>query len=190
MMVTLAKEKPTAQTFSEQLKRTFKDRADDARKVYPASSDPEAVRSAGDLASDNFIVHGTWKWLEQQAKAGVPVYRFQFDRQVPIPEARKTQGLTTLGAAHASELEYVYETFDSKKADWQPEDRAVGRTMNAYWANFIKTGNPNGAGLADWPEFGKSRFVMHLDVESRATRDDDRARQEFLESVVAGTGSR
>jgi para-nitrobenzyl esterase len=190
MMVTLAREKPTAQTFSEQLKRTFKDHADDARKVYPASTDPEAVRSSGDLASDNFIVHGTWKWLELQAKAGVPVYRFQFDRQVPIPEARKTQGLTTLGAAHASELEYVYETFDSKKADWQPEDRAVGRTMNAYWANFIKTGNPNGAGLADWPEFGKSRFVMHLDVESRAKRDDDRARQEFLESVLAGTGSR
>ena len=62
--------------------------------------------------------------------------------------------------------------------------------MNAYWANFIKTGNPNSAGLAAWPEFGKSRSVMHLDVESRARPDDDRARQEFLESVVIGAGSR
>ena len=126
-----------------------------------------------------------------QRRSGAPVYRFEFDRQVPIPDARKTaQGPATLGAAHASELEYVYETFDSKKADWQQQDRAVGQTMNAYWANFIKTGNPNGPGLPNWPEYGKSRSVMHLDVVSRAKPEDDRARQEFLESVVADGGSR
>ena len=191
MMVTLAPQKPNAKTFSEQLSQTFKDRAGDARKVYPAATDAEAVRAAGDLASDNFIVHGTWKWLEMQRRSGAPVYRFEFDRQVPIPDARKTaQGPATLGAAHASELEYVYETFDSKKADWQQQDRAVGQTMNAYWANFIKTGNPNGPGLPNWPEYGKSRSVMHLDVVSRAKPEDDRARQEFLESVVADGGSR
>jgi para-nitrobenzyl esterase len=183
--VTRAREKPTAQTFPEQLKRTFKDRAEDAAKVYPHATDEEALRSAGDLASDNFIVHGTWAWLEAQTKTGKPVYRFQFDRQVPTPELRKSTGLKTLGAAHAAELEYVYMTFDSKKADWQAEDRTTGRTMNAFWANFIKTGSPNRSGLPDWPEFTKSHKVMHLDIESGARPEDDRARQEFLESVVS-----
>jgi para-nitrobenzyl esterase len=160
MSVTQAKQKPTPESFRGQLKQQFKDRADEAIKVYPAATDEQALQSAGELASDNFIVYGTWKWIEMQAKARAPIYRFQFDREVPIPEARKSAGVKTLGAVHASELEYVFETFEHKKADWQPEDSALGAKMNAYWANFIKTGNPDGPGLAEWPEFGKSRQVM------------------------------
>jgi para-nitrobenzyl esterase len=190
MRVTLAKEKPNAATVPEQLKQTFGDRAGDALKVYPATTDEQAVRSAGDLASDSFIVHGTWEWVEMQAKTGKPVYRFQFDREVPIPELRKSTGVKTLGAVHASELEYVFRTFEYKKADWQPEDQKTGETMNVYWANFIKTGNPNGAGLAEWPEFGETREVMHLSVESHSEKEQDRARQEFLESVVEAGGAR
>ncbi|HVX52423.1 MAG TPA: carboxylesterase family protein, partial [Chitinophagaceae bacterium] len=32
-------------------------------------------------------------------------------------------------------------------------DRDLAKTMSAYWANFIKTGNPNGAGLPQWPAY-------------------------------------
>lgn len=59
MRVLLAKEKPTATTFREQLHTQFKDQADAALKLYPASTDEEAFQSAGDLASDNFIVFST-----------------------------------------------------------------------------------------------------------------------------------
>jgi len=187
MMALMGPNKATAKTFPAQLEKQFKDRAADALKVYPASTDEEALRSAGDLASDSFIVHGTWKWIEAQAKTGKPIYRFQFDRKVPVPEARKGMGLKTFGAAHASELEYVYKTFESKKADWQPEDNKVADAMNAFWANFIKTGNPNGAGLPQWGEFVKTREVMHLDVESRSIKEQDRDRHQFLDSVMTGS---
>jgi para-nitrobenzyl esterase len=151
--------------------------------VYGAASDEEAFRSAGDFASDQFIVYGTWKWIETQARTGKPVYRYQFDRTVPIPDAMKMTGLKTFGSAHAAELEYVYETFDSKKADWDADDRKVGAAMNTYWANFIKTGNPSGAGLAPWPDFAKEREVMHLNVESKAMPEQHRERYEFLQSM-------
>jgi para-nitrobenzyl esterase len=183
MMVLLAKEKPDSKSFPAQLREQFKDRADAALKLYPAATDQEAFQSAGDLASDNFIVFGTWKWIEMQAKTGKPVYRFQFDRSVPIPDAMKATGLKTLGSAHASELEYVFNMLSAKKADWQPEDQKVAETMNEYWANFIKTGDPNGAGLAKWPDFSQTRDVMHLDTESEARPDQHRERYEFLETV-------
>ncbi len=183
MSVMLAKEKPDAKNFSDRLRQQFKDKADAAARVYPASTDEEALRSAGDLASDLFIVYGTWKWIDVQANTGKPVYRYQFDKAVPIPEAAKATGLKTFGAPHAAELEYVFRMLDSKKADWQPEDYKVAETMNAYWANFIKTGDPNGPGLAEWPSFTKTREVMHIDTSSRAQPEQHRDRYEFLETV-------
>jgi para-nitrobenzyl esterase len=71
----------------------------------------------------------------------------------------------------------------SKKADWQPEDQTVAETMNAYWANFIKTGDPNGAGLNKWPNFTKTHEVMHLDTESKGAPEVHRDRYEFLDSL-------
>jgi para-nitrobenzyl esterase len=192
MMVMMPKEKPNAKTFPDRLRQQFQENGDAALKVYPASTDEEALRSAGDLASDSFIVFGTWKWLEMQTKTGKPVYRFEFDRAVPIPEAMKgmNPGLKTFGSAHAAELEYVFNMLPSKKADWQPDDQKVADQMNAYWANFIKTGDPNGPGLAKWPNFTKTREVMHLDTESKALPEVHRDRYEFLDSMQPSAGAK
>lgn len=55
--------------------------------------------------------------------------------------------------------------------------------MNAYWANLVKTGNPNGPGLAPWPSFTKTREVMHIDIASHAQPEQHRDRYEFLDSA-------
>jgi len=190
MSVLMAREKPNAKTFAEQLRHQFGPRADAALKVYAASTDEEALQAAGDLASDQFIVYGTWKWIEVQAATKKPVYRYEFDRTVPIPEAMKGGGRTSFGSPHAAELENVFTMLDSKKADWQPDDYQVAKTMNAYWANFIKTGNPNGPGLAPWPQFGKTHEVMHLNVQCQAKPEEHRDRYEFLDSAPAAASAR
>jgi len=177
MAVAMNPQKPTAATFPTQLAQRFNDKADAALKVYPASTDEEAARSAADLFSDQFIAFGTWKWIEEQARVA-PVYRFRFDRFLPDPS-----GSNRFGAAHAAEIEYAFNTLDSNPAKWQSEDRATAAAMNTYWANFILTGNPNGAGLPSWPEFGKTHQVMHLDATPHAAPEVHRDRYEFLDSV-------
>ena len=136
MTVAMNPQKPTAASFSEQVQKQFGDVAAAALKVYPAGSDAEALESAAALASDMFISYSTWKWIEVHAEtARSPVYRYRFDRVLP-----EANGSNRFGAAHAVEIEYAFNTLDSKKADWQPEDRKAADTLANAFANFVKTG--------------------------------------------------
>jgi para-nitrobenzyl esterase len=178
--VAMNPKKPTAATFPDKLKESFKDQAEAASKVYPAAGDEQTLQSAADLASDLFIAYSTWKWIEVHGKtAGAPIYRYRFNRALP-----EANGSNRFGAAHASDIEYSFHTLDSKKADWTAEDREAERAMAGYFANFIKTGDPNGSGLPPWPEFGKTREVMQIDGVSKAVPEPSRARYEFLDSYV------
>jgi len=52
------------------------------------------------------------------------------------------------GAHHSSELPYVFGTLDALAGrPYTATDRRVSQIMQAYFVNFIKTGNPNGAAL-------------------------------------------
>jgi para-nitrobenzyl esterase len=179
MSVAMNPQKPTVASFGEQLQKQFGARAEDAQKVYAAADDTAVPQAAADLASDLFISYSTWKWIEVHgAAAKAPVYRYRFDRALPEPN-----GSNKYGASHASDIEYSFNTLDSKPAAWQPEDRQAALTMASAFANFIKTGNPNGPGVPEWPEFGKSRKVMYLDATSKVGPEEGRARYEFLDSV-------
>jgi para-nitrobenzyl esterase len=178
MSIAMNPQKPTPQSFREQLEKQFGERA---LQVYPASTQDETLQSAAALASDLFISYSTWKWIEEHAKTGhAPVYRYRFDRALPDPKVP-----LSFGAFHADDIEYAFHTLDSKKRDWQPEDRQTALTMATAFANFVKTGNPNGQGVPEWPEFGKTHQVMHFDGVSKAAPETDRARYEFIDSVVA-----
>jgi para-nitrobenzyl esterase len=72
---------------------------------------------------------------------------------------------------------------------WTAEDRAVSRQAQAYFANFIKTGNPNGSGLQQWPALnaqgaGSGTAVMVLGLESKAIEGNDGAHHAFHEQLV------
>lgn len=181
MAVAMNPQKPTVASFAEQAKKQFGDRAPAALQVYAAANDTEVLQAAADLASDLFISYSTWKWIEVHARTGqAPVYRYRFDRVLP-----EANGSNRFGASHAVDIEYAFNTLDSKTAAWQPADRQTAFTFATFFANFVKTGNPNGPGVADWPEWGKTRQVMYVDAVSKAGPEQGRARYEFIDSVVA-----
>jgi para-nitrobenzyl esterase len=190
--VTLGKQKPTAQGFTEQTRKRFGDRADAVLKLYPAATDAEAVESAAALASDLFIGHVTWKWIETHLQTGAaPVYRYSFDRKIPVAPDQKVNGVAAtardIGARHAGEIEYVFGALELSlpKVPWEPADRKLSDAMTSYWSNFARSGDPNGGGLPAWPRYEEnSRRVLHLDEAIRAEPDSQRPRHELLDSLA------
>ena len=65
------------------------------------------------------------------------------------------------GAAHASDIPFFFKTVDAKYgAALTPKDAATSAMIHQYVANFAKTGNPNGEGLATWEAFDPATSNM------------------------------
>ena len=148
----------TKKNFIEMVKATFPKHYQEILKIYPHETEKEVERSATDLASDGFIVYSTWKWFDLQRKnSSKPVYRYLFDNPRPTAEDSSTRGngqsvQKPLGAAHSQEIEYCLgNLYLTKWYPWRKQDYNVSDTMESYFANFIKTGNPNGKNLPEWP---------------------------------------
>jgi para-nitrobenzyl esterase len=174
------RDKPTVELYKTKLEERYKDSASHLLELYPATSDEEAMESAGALASDSFIGYSTWKWIQYQRTTGQStVYRYEFDDAPPMTPSR--------GAYHSAEIEFVFETLPSKKLEWRPEDTKLSDTMSTYWTNFAKTGDPNGAGTPPWPAYSveNGNPVMHLSFDPKPMPEQHRDRYEFLEAMYA-----
>ncbi|RZK37302.1 MAG: carboxylesterase family protein, partial [Hymenobacter sp.] len=70
---------------------------------------------------------------------------------------------------------------------WTPEDYKVSKEMQAYFANFIKTGNPNGAGLPTWAPLKADGTgpTLRLDVQTQLLPEAGRERYQYLNQTAA-----
>jgi len=179
---------PTRENFTKAVERLYPTDAKAVLAEYAPATDDEVYQAATDLASDRFIAHSTWKWLDIcAATGGKPVYRYYYSR--PRPRMIPGQGTAPAarGASHSAEIEYAMGNLDGNKVyEWTPEDRKVSTVMQEYFANFVKTGDPNAAGLPKWPAMkeGSVQFI-HIDVESRAEPEAHRGRNLLLDRLAS-----
>ncbi len=84
---------------------------------------------------------------------GAPAYIYRFSY---IPAAMQEQ--MPNGVPHGAEIPYVFNNLGARRGSTStPQDQEVARMVNTYWANFARTGDPNGPGLPIWPRYEPSK---------------------------------
>ncbi|KAL2821411.1 carboxylesterase [Aspergillus cavernicola] len=127
-------------------------------ELYPAN-DSITARGAYDSQWTERSTVGTWMWAQLWSKARTaPVYTYLWDHAPPG---------TDQGAYHESEINYVHNNLYDTDLPWESVDYVIADRMNSYWANFIKTGDPNGVDsngerLVEWAATDSSQVVQHL----------------------------
>ncbi|MEI6440695.1 MAG: carboxylesterase family protein [Alphaproteobacteria bacterium] len=157
-----------AKTAEEQSKTSGVPAADLMGKHYPLKAYGKDVALQPTLASAAAGTDATFSCnginvSTRVAAQGQPIWMYEFRDQGAPSLVGSIAGKYVLsfnqGAAHASELPYIFNMMDVGSAD----RKALKETMATYWTNFARDGNPNGKGVPAWAGF-KTGKVQALDV--------------------------
>ncbi len=137
-----------------------------------------------------------WVWGEparMAAKAfiakGAPTYIYQFG-YVPV----SAQQRSPFGAGHTAEIPFAFNTLNAR---WGPPaeptdvEKELARVMCSYWANFAKTGNPNGEGLPKWSLYNnQNQEILDVELDGKVVSKPDprKARLDVVEKAMKNRG--
>ena len=156
LMVLAPRPPANAAEYESIIRERYLDLADEFLRLYPSANLQESI-----LATTRDALYG-WtaeRLVRKQTALGLPSFLYFFDHGYPAADA------AGLHAFHASELPYVFGSFDVTPPLWPkipatPEETKLSDAMIGYWSAFARSGRPQAANEPDWPAFGSTGAYM------------------------------
>ncbi|MBR5636381.1 MAG: carboxylesterase family protein [Pseudobutyrivibrio sp.] len=165
----------TKENYEELLAEDIGDQAEEMAQVVPADTPQRDQHFIVDKLGDakgalNVAYSAIWfsyshyLWNNYLIDQGVPTYEYYF-----------TKENNSLSNYHAGELPYAYGNLWRHPGLYDEEDYKLSETMQKYWVNFAKTGNPNGEGLPKWEmRSANQNKLLQLDTTIQMVDDPNK----------------
>lgn len=167
----------------EELKDFFGEMKDDFSTVYDSDGKTEFAKILTLVNTDKVWAEPARFTARSFTSKKIPAYVYLFSY---VPDALKTR--MPYGASHASEIPYVFNNLADRNGFTVTEkEKNLSAMMNTYWANFAKTGNPNGEGLPIWSAYDSAKnqvFEFKQDGSASHIEDYRKPRLDVIEKAV------
>lgn len=138
--------------FKRQAENRFKTRSEEFLSLFASGTKEETRSSQLKLGLCEFAAIPSHLWaINNKSKSFV--YQVSF---VPTDKP----DFQNFGAFHTSEVPYALHTLHLWNRPWQARDREQERILSTYWINFIRNGDPNGAGVPEWKPYTREAGLI------------------------------
>ncbi|PWY70924.1 carboxylesterase [Aspergillus heteromorphus CBS 117.55] len=119
--------------------------------LYPRGNSSASADAASNAFYQDQTRISSWLWANEYATGSArntsgngtyQTYTYYWTHSPPGQDE---------GAYHGSEINYAFNNLYATDKPWAAADYAIADKLSDYWANFIRSGNPNGDGLQEWP---------------------------------------
>ncbi len=173
-------EMKNAEEYKKDIQNRYQEQSATMLSYYPGNTDEQATQSQLALSRDMVFGLQNYTWANVQVSNGGKAYVYRFTRKVPA-----TGEYVKYGAFHTGEVPYAFNNLKFVNRPWEPVDRQLAEWMSDYWSNFVKTGNPNGKGLPQWPAYRPGeKMIMDLGTRAHEVSMPDSKALDFLYSQL------
>jgi para-nitrobenzyl esterase len=143
---------------------------------YPGGSFPTYDQAVGALGTDA-IFACTARFADELASEFVPTFAYELNDE-NAPQNFLPAVSFPYGASHASELQYIFPFANPlefglrlPQTPLNANQQQLSDKMVGHWTEFANSGNPNGSGSPQWPQFHRDRQVMQSFVPPTPTTE-------------------
>jgi para-nitrobenzyl esterase len=137
----------TPEAYEERVNAIYGDLAEMVLEVYPSS---DIRKSSLDSFRDSVFGWHMVTWANLTRHVQQPAYLYFFTHRPPGPMAQE------LGAYHASEIAYAFNTVHTLSNQPAAIDYRLGDVMSDYWVNFAHHGVPSAPGQPEWKPYSNA----------------------------------